>query len=151
MFCHKVDYGGDTDEKTRGSDDSPIETDGCMRNLAKEHEYQEDGEFKEYFSEINDTNESKIGKDKTKEPLISSLLAKKFSLKVTEAVILSINTYKQDITAVGNEDKKIKNKGRWNYFHHMPMLSLLGANHRLPLFHMANISRPVLCKIGRAS
>ena len=39
--------------------------------------------------------------------------------------------------SVGNDNKKIKNKDRWNYFHHMPMLSLLGENHRLPLFHMA--------------
>ena len=40
------------------------------------------------------------------------------------------------MTAVGNEKKKIKNKDRWNYFHHMTMLSLLGANHLLPSFHM---------------
>ena len=39
--------------------------------------------------------------------------------------------------AVGNESKKIKNKYRWNYCHHMPMLLLLGGNHCLPLFHMA--------------
>ena len=38
--------------------------------------------------------------------------------------------------AVSNENKKIKNKDRWNYFHHMHMLSLLGANNCLPLFHM---------------
>ena len=40
------------------------------------------------------------------------------------------------MTEVGNKNK-IKNKYRWNYCHHIPMLSLLGANHRLPLFHMA--------------
>ena len=39
--------------------------------------------------------------------------------------------------AVGKENKKTRNKDRWNYCHHMPMLSLLGANHRLTLFHMA--------------
>ena len=39
--------------------------------------------------------------------------------------------------AVGNDNKKIKNKDMWNHFHHMPMLSLLGVNHCLPLFHMA--------------
>ena len=39
--------------------------------------------------------------------------------------------------SVGNKNEKIKNKDRWNYCHHMPMLSLLGTNHRLPLFHMA--------------
>ena len=38
---------------------------------------------------------------------------------------------------VGNENKKIKNKDRWNYCHHMPMLPLLGANHCLPLLHMS--------------
>ena len=37
---------------------------------------------------------------------------------------------------VGKEDKKNK-KYRWNYCHNMPMLSLLGANYRLPLFHIA--------------
>ena len=36
-----------------------------MRNLVKEHENEEDGEFKEDNSEINDTNESKLSKDKT--------------------------------------------------------------------------------------
>ena len=39
--------------------------------------------------------------------------------------------------AVGKENKKIKIKDRWNYFHHKPMLSLLGVNNCLPLFHMA--------------
>ena len=37
---------------------------------------------------------------------------------------------------VWKNNNKIKNKYRWNYCHHMPMLSLLGENHRLPLFHM---------------
>ena len=40
----------------------------------------------------------------------------------------------------GNENKKIKNKDRWDYCRHMPMLSLLGANSRLPLFHLAKTS-----------
>ena len=65
MFWDKLDYKGNTNEKTRGSDDSPSETGGCVRNLAKEHEYEEDEEFKEDNSEINDTNESKLSKDKT--------------------------------------------------------------------------------------
>ena len=47
-----------------------------MRNLAKEHENEEDEEFKGNTDEINDTNKSKLSKDKTKEALISSLLAK---------------------------------------------------------------------------
>ena len=37
---------------------------------------------------------------------------------------------------VGNE-KKIKTKDRLDYFNHVPMLSLLGGNHLLPLFRMA--------------
>ena len=54
---------------------------------------------------INDTNESKISKYKEEEALINHLLAKIFSLKVIQAVIFSINTYKQEMTAVGNEKK----------------------------------------------
>ena len=54
---------------------------------------------------INDINESKISKVKTEEYLISSLLAKTFSLKVIQTVILFNNTYKQDMIAVGNENK----------------------------------------------
>ena len=38
--------------------------------------------------------------------------------------------------AVGTR-KKIKNKDISNYCHHMPMIPLLGANHCLPSFHMA--------------
>ena len=38
---------------------------------------------------------------------------------------------------VGNKYTKIKNKDRWNYCHHMPMLPLLGENRCLPLLHMA--------------
>ena len=41
-FWHKVDYEGDANEKTHGYDDSPSETDGCVRNLAKEDENEED-------------------------------------------------------------------------------------------------------------
>ena len=52
-----MDYGGDTNEKTRGSDDSPSESDYCVRNLEKEHGNEEDEEFKEDTSVINDTNE----------------------------------------------------------------------------------------------
>ena len=37
---------------------------------------------------------------------------------------------------VGNENKKNKNKDRWNHFNHMPMQPMLGDNHFLPLFHM---------------
>ena len=45
-FWHEVDYEGDTNEKAYGSDHSPSETDGCVINLAKEHENEEDEEFK---------------------------------------------------------------------------------------------------------
>ena len=38
--------------------------------------------------------------------------------------------------AVGNENKTIKVRNRCNYCHNMPILLLLGANHRLPLLHM---------------
>ena len=38
--------------------------------------------------------------------------------------------------AFGNEKGKRKKKDRWRYFHHMPILPLLGNNHRLPLLHM---------------
>ena len=89
-FLHTVDYEGDTNKKTHGSDYSPSETDSCVRNMAKEHEKEEDEESKEDTSEINDTNESKLSKYKTKESLISSLLDKHFSLKVIQAVIFSI-------------------------------------------------------------
>ena len=54
-FKNKVDYRGDTNEKTHGSDDYPSETDGCERKLAKERENEEDWEFSEDTSEINDT------------------------------------------------------------------------------------------------
>ena len=76
-----------------------------MRNLAKEHENEEDEEIKEDTSEINDTNESKISKSKTEEAVIIILLAKTFSLELTQAVIFSINTYEQDMIAVGNKKK----------------------------------------------
>ena len=45
-----------------------------MRNLAEEHENEEDEEFKEDTSEINDTNEPKTSKSKTEEAVISDKL-----------------------------------------------------------------------------
>ena len=63
-----------------------------MENLSKEHKNEEDEYFKEDTSKINDNNESKISKVKTEEALIRGLLSKHFSLKVTQEVILSINT-----------------------------------------------------------
>ena len=105
--------------------------------MDKEHEHKEYEYFKEGNSDMNNTNESKVSKGKTKEALIISLLSKEISLKVTKGVILSINTYKQDMIEVGNKGKK-KIEDGWNYCNNMPMLSLFGGNHRLPLFHMAD-------------
>ena len=42
LLWHKVEYKGDTNEKTRGSNNLPSETDGCVINLYKEHENEED-------------------------------------------------------------------------------------------------------------
>ena len=61
-----------------------------MKNLTKEHENKEDEEFKEYTYEINETNASKFSKGKSEEDVMSSLLAKHFSLKLIKAVIFSI-------------------------------------------------------------
>ena len=40
-FKNKEDYIGDNNEKTRGPDDSPSETDVCVSNLGEEHKNQE--------------------------------------------------------------------------------------------------------------
>ena len=128
---------GDTNEKTHGSDDYPSETDGCAINLAEEYENEEDVEFSENTSEINDSNKSKISEVITEEDVIISLLDKLFSLRLIQAVIFFIDTYEQVVLSVGNENKKNPVKGIWNHFNHIPMLSLLGGNHRLPLFNMA--------------
>ena len=37
---------------------------------------------------------------------------------------------------IGNENENIKNKDKWNYFHHIPILKFLGSVHCLPLLHM---------------
>ena len=86
---------------------------------------------------INNTNEEKLSKYKTEESLIIRMLDKTLSLKVIQSVIFSINTYEHNMIAVGNKNKNIKNKYRWNYCHHMPILPLLRANHLLPLLHKA--------------
>ena len=84
---------------------------------------------------MNDINESTIGKYLKEEALMNRLLAKESCSKFSKAVIVSINTCEQYMIAVGNNNKKIKNKDRWNYCHHMTMLTLLGDNHYLPLLH----------------
>ena len=92
--------------RTRGCNDSPSETDGCASNLGKEHENEEDDEVIGNTPEIKDSIKSKINKVITEEDVIISLLAKHFLLKVIEAVILSIDTYEQDILSVGKKNKK---------------------------------------------
>ena len=57
-------------------------------------------------------------------------------LKVIQAVISLIYTNEQEILSVGNEKQKIPVKYIWNHCNQMPLHSLLGKNHRLPLFHM---------------
>ena len=94
-FWHEVDNKCDTNEKNRVSYDSASETEGCVRNLAKENENEEVEEFKEDIFEINDINESKLSKDDTEEAIISSLLAKIFLPKVIKDVIFYINIYEQ--------------------------------------------------------
>ena len=103
-----VDYEGDTDKNSRCSDDSPTETDDCLRNLYKVHENEDDEEFKEDTSVINTPNESQIIKEKKEEVLINRMLAINFLLKFIQAVIFSMNTYEKEILSVGNEDGKIK-------------------------------------------
>ena len=56
-----------------------------------------------------------------------------------QAVISTIDIYEQDKLSVGNENQKIAVKEKWNRCNHITMLSLLGKNHRLPLFYMAKI------------
>ena len=38
---------------------------------------------------------------------------------------------------IGNKNEKIRNKDKWNYYHHFPILPLMGDNHRLTLLNMA--------------
>ena len=57
LFWDKVYSKGNKNEKTQGYDNSQSETDGCVINLSKEHENEEDEAFKEDTYEINDTNE----------------------------------------------------------------------------------------------
>ena len=53
-FKNKEDYIGDTNENTHGYDGSPGETDGCARNMGKEHKNEEDSEYSEPTPDIND-------------------------------------------------------------------------------------------------
>ena len=77
-----------------------------MKNLGKYHENEDNEEFIENNSDINDSIKSKISKGITKEDVIISLVYKNFLLKLIKVVILSIDTYKQDVLSVSNEKKK---------------------------------------------
>ena len=80
-----------------------------------------------------------MSKDKKEEALIKGLLAIIFPLEVIQSIIIFVKTYEQKMIEIGNENEKIKNKYRCIYFHHMPILPLLGGNNRLPLLHMAKL------------
>ena len=66
MFCHKVDYKGDTNDNTHGYEYSPNETNDSVRTLEKEHENEEDEVFKEDASVINDKMNLNLVKIKQK-------------------------------------------------------------------------------------
>ena len=77
-YKNKEDYIVNTSHNTRGSYDSPSETDGYVRHLGEEHNNEEDEECIETNPEINDSIKSKIIKGITEEDVIISLLAKKY-------------------------------------------------------------------------
>ena len=52
---NKEDNSGDTNGKMHGSNDSPSETDGCVRNLGKENKNEEYEEYIETTPEISDS------------------------------------------------------------------------------------------------
>ena len=60
--------------------------------------------------EINDSIKWENIKDITEEDVMISLWDTHFSLKVIKALILSIDTYEQDILSVGKDNKKIQSK-----------------------------------------
>ena len=79
-----------------------------MGNLGKEHKNEEYEEYSENIPEINDSIKSKNCKGITEKDVIISLVSKHFSLKLIKEVILSIDTYKQDMIEVGNRKRKLK-------------------------------------------
>ena len=74
-----------------------------------------------------------FSKNETEEDLISSLLAQKIPQSKSSSHFLHWTLQTRHDRSWEREHTK---KYRWNYCHLLPMLSLLGANHRLPLFHM---------------
>ena len=61
---------------------------------------------------------------------------KNYNHKVINAVVLSILTYEHDMSKNEKENIKIKPKHLFHDINLISMLSFLGANNRLPLFHM---------------
>ena len=53
-YKNKQDYVGGTNDKTRESDDSPSDTDGCARNLYDEHKNEENEDYIDPPTETND-------------------------------------------------------------------------------------------------
>ena len=78
---NKQDYIGGTYYKTRESDYSPSDTDGCARNLRNEHKNEEDKEYIEPPPGKNDRIKSKISEGITEEDVIIILSAKKIHAK----------------------------------------------------------------------
>ena len=73
---NKVYCRGDNNEKTRASDDSPSDTDGCAINLGDEHKNEEYEEYIETTTEENYSFKSKTSEGITEEDVIIIILAK---------------------------------------------------------------------------
>ena len=104
-YTNKYEYVGGTNEKTRDSqtreyDDSPSDTDGCARNLDDEHKNEEDDDYIDPSSFLNDIIEYKLEED-----FINRLLSKNKSLKVIKAFMFNIDNHEKYILAVGYEKK----------------------------------------------
>ena len=75
-YKNKQDHVGGTNNKTRGSDDSTIDNDGCERNLYDGHKNEEDDNYIDPPSNKHD-----IIKSKLEEEVRNRLLAKKNNSK----------------------------------------------------------------------
>ena len=100
-FKNKVEYRGDTNDKTRESDDNPSGTYGCVRNLDYEHKNEEYDKYIEPPSGENYRIKSKISEGITEKDVRKILSANKNSLKVIKVVLFTIDNHKKDILAVG--------------------------------------------------
>ena len=110
-FKNNKYYIGGNNKKTHEHNYYPNDTDDCTRNLGDENKNEEYEEYIETKPEENDSIKSKISEGITEKDVIISLLAKKKPIKVIKSIILSIDTYKQDMIAVGNL-KKIQNQDK---------------------------------------